>query len=148
MKEALTYVGRVLGGFALIILAMFIVPLLFIPALIWKIYASISYEDRKARDILTGTARFFVAMAVSIDKFGNCAYGGFFNAVLLKEQKYKFGNTHETISEVLGWGMYFGDLTETGKWLYNVLEWLEENHCEGARLHGLAIARKKLDLIG
>ena len=147
MIEALTHVGRVIIGLGLIILAMFLTPFLLFPALGWKIYVSITNENRNVGEILTGTAQFFIAIATSIDKFGNSAYGGFFNAILLKNKIYKFGNTHETISEVLGWGFYFGDLSKTGLWLYKLLNKIDDNHCEKARLYGLDISRKKLALI-
>jgi hypothetical protein len=146
MEKALSHIGKVLGGLALIILAFVLVPIIAIPALIWKVYVSITDENRKAREILTGTFRFFLSMAVSIDKFGNCAYGGFFNDLLLKDQTYKFGNTHETISEVVGWAKYYDDLTPVGLWLHNTLNSLDKNHCEKARLHGIKLAEKKLAL--
>jgi hypothetical protein len=146
MKKALSHIGKVLGGIGLLILAFILTLLIAIPALVWKVYVSITEENRKAREILTGTFRFFLSMAVSIDKFGNCAYGGFFNDLLLITRVYEFGNTHETISEVLGWANHFDDLTPLGIKLHNILNWLDDNHCEKARLHGIKLAEKKLAL--
>lgn len=146
MKEASISIGRIFGGLGLIIIGLFLVPSLVIPALCWKVWVSITDERRNAREIMNGTTIFFTAIAISIDKFGNCAYGGFLSDILLKDGVYKFGNTQETISEVLGWGYYYGDLNKYGLWLHNTLNWLEENHCEKARLHGLMFAKQKAEL--
>lgn len=143
--EALNNVKNVLIGLLLIILAIFLIILLVIPAFIWKVYVSITKENRKARDIMTGTAKFFEAIAVSIDVFGGVAFSGLFNNLLLVNQIYKFGDPHETISEVLGWAQYYNDLTKTGKVLVAILDWVDKDHCEKTRVHGIILANKKLN---
>lgn len=132
-------------GLLLIVLAIILVLLLIIPALAWKIYMSVSKEKRKARDIMTGTSTFFKAIAISVDVFGGVAYSGLFNNLLLKKQVYKFGSPYETISEVLGWAQYYGDLTKTGKILVATLDWIDKDHCEKTRVQGVLFAHKKLN---
>lgn len=146
MKEFFKNIGRAILGISLICLALFLIFLLIIPALIWKIFVSITSEDRKARDIISGTAEFFEAIAISIDVFGGVAYSGMFNSLLLKEQKYPFGSPYETISEVLGWAQHYNDLTPTGKLLVKILDKIDKDHCEKTRVYGLVLASHKLAL--
>ena len=146
VEELLENIAQLLLYLFLIVLAAGLVVLLIVPALFWKIYVSLSNENRKARDIMQGTAMFFKAIAISIDVFGGVAFSGMFNNLLLVNQIYRFGSPYETISEVLGWAQYYNDLTYTGKLLVKVLDWLDENHCEKTRVLGLTLAKHKISL--
>lgn len=147
VKEGFKNVGMVVGSILLILLAASLIILIIPIALIWKIGVSIFKENRKARDILKGTAEFFLAIAISIDKFGNVAFGDFFSQVLLVNGKYCFGDTSETVSEVLGWSHRYKDLNRWGKALralVNAVDWTEEDHCEAARVSAIRNAIEKV----
>lgn len=146
MKEAIKHIGKLFLSMVLFILACVLLVILLPIAIIWKVYVSIFLEDRKARDILSGTSKFIKAMAISIDVFGNVAYSGLFNNILLRNQIYRFGSPYETISEVLGWAQYYEDLTTTGKVLVSILDKLDPNHCESTRVYSIVLALKKLRL--
>ena len=146
MKEALTHIAIIIGTILLIVIAFFVVIVITPFALLWKIWVSIASENRKARDILKGFSAYFLAIASSIDKFGNCAFGGFLNWLFLKEGKYPFGNNYETVSEVMGWAQMYNDLNRKGLFLLALLDMIENNHCEKARIIGLKRAIKKVAL--
>jgi hypothetical protein len=143
MKEALQYIGKMLGSLALILVAGSLLLILTPFAFLWLVYNSIHQDKRKARGILKGMAAYFIALASSLDKLGNCAFGGFFNWLLLEDGCHPFGQGHETVSEVLGWGEYHGDLTRTGKMLLAVLNVIQKDHCFLAMHIGLEKARLK-----
>lgn len=143
--EGLKNVGSVIFNLFLFVLAIIIFVFLLLPAFFWKVYVSITKEERKAREILSGTAQFFKAMAISVDLFGNVAYSGLFNRYLLIDGKYLFGSPYETISEVLGWAQHYNDLTKGGKILVSILDFLDKNHCEKTRLWGIQEAEEKFN---
>lgn len=144
MVEAFKHILNILGTLGLIILAIGVITIITPIAFLWKTYVSITQENRKIREIIIGTADFFLAIASSLDKLGNCAFGGFFNNLLLKDGIYKFGNNHETVSEVLGWAYSFNDLNANGLLLYNFLNYIDKNHCQKAKDFGIQRAKDKL----
>lgn len=151
MKESLESVGILLVCLILIIVAIVIVTLLIPFALLWKVWVSMTSENRKARDIISGTSMFFIALASSIDKFGNVAYGGFLNSLLLKESKHPFGATTETVSIVLGWAYKLNDLNNIGLLLRRFVNWVDftvEDHCEHSRMLSINRAIKIIEQHG
>ena len=146
MKEALNHIAIIIGTILLIVIAFFVMIVITPFALVWKIWVSIALENRKARDILKGFSAYFLAIASSIDKFGNCAFGGFLSWLFLKENKYPFGNNYETVSEVMGWAQMYNDLNRKGLFLLALLNMIENEHCEKARVIGLNRAIKKVAL--
>ena len=147
LSEFFSNIGQLLLSFLLILVAF----ALFIPclcaSLIWKVIVSISKENRKARDIISGTAQFFLAIAIALDQLGNVAFGGFFNWLFLKNQEglYNFGNAHETVSEVLGWNQYLKHLNRKGKFMVSLLNVIEKDHCLKAMRSGIETAQFKAD---
>ena len=73
---------------------------------------------------------YFRNEAVAIDRFGNSQYTSLFNTWFVVEKGYQHGNINETISSVLGKNEYFGTLTERGKILVEVLNFIDKNHCQ------------------
>lgn len=72
--------------------------------------------------------RYFIDIAKSIDKFGNVLCQYLFNVLLINKNGYKFGNTSETISSVLGKNYKEKTLTITGLFISKVLNKLDPNH--------------------
>lgn len=72
---------------------------------------------------------YYRTYAVGIDRFGNNTYRSLFNAVLIKENGYQFGNFNETISSVLGKNQRDRTLTETGRILVWILDKIDKDHC-------------------
>ncbi|MGI0106758.1 hypothetical protein [Salinimicrobium sp. WS361] len=148
LKEAAFNIGSLLGNLFLIILALVLFVPLFIVAMPWKVWVSFTRDNRKAREILSGTGKFFVGIAIAIDQLGNVAFAGLFNDVLVKDASiFAFGRTHETISEVLGWNEYLKNLTSTGKFLVaavNFFDFTKEQHCAHAMASGIDEAKYKI----
>lgn len=148
LQEAAANLGRLLGNLFLIILALVLFVPLFVVAIPWKVWVSFTRENRKAREILSGTGKFFVGIAIAIDQLGNVAFAGLFNDLLVKDPAlFSFGRTHETISEVLGWNEYLDNLTRTGKFLVaavNFFDFTKAQHCAHAMAAGLSEAQYKV----
>ena len=149
LKEAAANIGNLLGNLFLILLALALFIPLAVIALVWKIYVSCTRENRKAREILSGTGTFFVGIAIALDQLGNVAFGGLFNDTLVKDPKlFPFGKPHETISEVLGWNELLDNLTPLGEKvvaLVNYCDFTTKEHCAEAATHGLYDARYKVE---
>lgn len=146
MREAINLIGAAVGSLLLIPLAIVIIAFITPFAFVWLIIKTIRDDKRKAREILTGMAKFFLSIASSIDKFGNCAFGGFLTDLLLIEGKYPFGENYETVSEVMGWAEKYPDLNRKGLFLLATLNMFDKDHCRRAMDEGVARARKKLEL--
>lgn len=143
--KILSKIFKIIKNIALIILAIFLTLLISIVAFVWLLYVSIFNHDRSTIGIVHGIDSYFLALAESIDKFGNCAFGGFFNAFFLETIFYSFGYNYETISQVIGWNNLFGGLNKKGTMLYNVLDDIETDHCELAVISGIVTSRLRLE---
>ena len=74
---------------------------------------------------------YFKSSAINIDKFGNREFRTCLNRCLILEKSpFEFGNESETISSVLGKNKRFGYLTNFGKIICKILDFLDKNHCE------------------
>ena len=145
LKEAFQNIAGLIGSLFLNLLAIILFIICFFPAIIWKVIASIGQKKRKIRDILTGTTKFFVGIAIALDQVGNVAFGGFFNWLFLKDPvTFAFGNTHETVSEVLGWNQTVENLNRKGKLMVSILNVIEKDHCLKAMTSGLFDAKYKV----
>jgi hypothetical protein len=145
MKEALIHIAKLLKNLFLIVLAIALFSPIGVVAIIWKVYVSVFHENRKAREILDGTSQFFFAIAIALDQFGNVAFGGLFDDVLITKKEFPFGKPYETISEVLGWNQELDNLTLPGKVIVAILDFLDKEHCKVAMLSGLFSAKYKVD---
>lgn len=136
---------KLVKNILLIILAFVVIVLVVFPALFWLIKVSVYKNKNNAREMISGVSEFFLAIAGAMDKFGNCAYGGYFNSVLLVNVVHPFGNSSETISTVLGWGYKYDDLTPLGIWLRNFVNKVDNSttdHCEYYRLVSVRNSQK------
>lgn len=145
MIALLKNIVSIIGALALIVIAVFIVLCLTPFALLWRIWVSITQEKRKASEIMRGVNTYFISIAAAVDKFGNCAFGGFLTSSLLIDKIYPFGQNSETVSEVLGWAEKHRDLNRKGLFLLSLLNMLDKNHCAKAQKHGLELAYTKIE---
>ena len=91
--------------------------ILFIPlTIINLIVVGVKYSFKW--NILKG---YFRETAIDIDIFGNKNFRTLFNATLITQQGYQFGQKNETISSVLGKNYLTDTLTTTGKLLVKIL---------------------------
>lgn len=67
-------------------------------------------------------------LAIAKDQYGNAVCKYLFNAVLIKNGGYKFGNIDETISSCIGKNKKRGTLSFTGKCLDFLLNACEPEH--------------------
>ena len=58
-----------------------------------------------------------------------------FNRILITEEGHQFGNVHETISCVLGHNQRDKTLTKAWKWLADLLDKIEKDHCKNAIIY-------------
>lgn len=89
---------------------------------------------RKPTDWYRSTERYFFEMAYALDKFGNVLIAPLFNSIMIVNapQMMLFGNPNETISSCLGRNKSYENLTWAGSLLANILDTIDENHCEKA----------------
>jgi hypothetical protein len=73
---------------------------------------------------------YFLQTAIDIDRFGNRNFRTLLNDTLIKESLYRFGDSRETISSVLGKNQQTDTLTKTGKAIARFLDWVDPNHCQ------------------
>lgn len=122
-KELLIFNALRMTNLLLVILAvlLFIVlePISFVYVVFWK--RSFKWSR------VTGYWR---NLAVSIDRFGNYEFRSLFNAWLIKSDGYQFGNFNETISSALGKNQLKGTLSNSGRILVSILNFIDKNHCE------------------
>lgn len=74
--------------------------------------------------------RILFNIAYAIDRYGNTVCEEIFNDFLRVEGSYKFGNSAETISSVLGKLQMYGGLTMYGMMLCSLLDTIDNEHCK------------------
>lgn len=76
----------------------------------------------------------FLSMAISLDQFGNGSCWKLLQTVLTKnnDETYDFGNIDETVSFAIGINDRRNNLSMFGRFVRNVLNLLDKNHCEKA----------------
>lgn len=102
-----------------IILFIFIEPISF--------FYVVFVKEKFSMKRLSGYWRGF---AIAVDRFGNYQYKSILNRILKTESGYEFGDFRETISSVLGKNQRNNSLTKSGKFLVEILDKLDKNHCE------------------
>lgn len=86
-------------------------------------------EPRYVLDYLSQSA---LSLALSIDLMGNVWCKDVFNPAFRKPGGYSFGRYNETISSVLGKNKALGTLTDFGRLVANLLNFIDPNHVERA----------------
>ena len=71
---------------------------------------------------------YFYRFALAIDQMGNVAMQDLFNDIFILKNGYKFGNLDETISSVLGKNERTKTLTDLGRALVRILNFIDPNH--------------------
>ena len=74
----------------------------------------------------------FFMCAVLIDVMGNVFMKHIFNDLLIKKGGLEFGDPTKTISYVLGYNKHYKNLTKTGVFVANMLNFIEKEHVEKA----------------
>jgi hypothetical protein len=72
--------------------------------------------------------KYLFQCAISQDQHANTWLAKLFNDVLIKQGGFKFGNTDETISSVLGKNQLNNKLTKLGLFINSILNKIEKNH--------------------
>ena len=106
-------------------LLLFIFAWLLIPPLtVWNlIVVNKKYGNTKG---------YFRSTALSIDIWANREFRTLWNDKLRIDSGYKFGREGETISSALGKNQRDKTLTNSGKILVTILDFLDKNHCENS----------------
>ena len=73
-----------------------------------------------------------LSVAKGIDLLGNVICRDLFNATFIKAEGHAFGSNYETISKVLGLNKRDSTLTDAGRMLANLLNFLQPGHVERA----------------
>lgn len=74
--------------------------------------------------------KMFLSSALAIDLIGNTVCETLFNDILRTSKGYRFGDSRETISSVLGKNQRDNTLSAMGKFLANVLDFIDKDHCK------------------
>lgn len=77
---------------------------------------------------VVGLGEYLLKIAISIDQLGNVGMQHLLNLVWIKKGGYKFGNRDETISSALGRNNKLGTLTKFGKFIDQLLDFIDKNH--------------------
>ena len=75
---------------------------------------------------------YWFVMAVSVDQLGNVVMGTLFNDIMIRKYGHKFGDEDQTVSMVLGVNKKMGTLTKLGKFIADVLNFIDKDHVEKA----------------
>lgn len=109
-----------------IMLGSILLPIGFVYAIIKTVILSIIKLDITV--FISFVSDFFYAIAASIDQLGNVICAELFNDIMIKKGTYKFGHEDEKISSVLGKAKERNRLMLMGKWLSNLLDFIDKNH--------------------
>jgi hypothetical protein len=93
---------------------------------IYTIYSSIF--NFKSISVFKYWSDIVYTINVGIDKIGNVLLGEFMNKFAVTEPVYQFGNLDDTISKALAKNL--NNLTSLGKFIVNILEWIDPGHME------------------
>lgn len=105
------------------LLLYFIAYILFLPLTFFNFIAVLIKSKNSAKG-------YFRSTAVNIDKFGNREFRTLWNVTLITDNGYQFGNIEETISSALGKNERDGTLSNTGKFIANILNKIDKDHCK------------------
>ena len=111
---------------AALLLSVVLVPLGLLCTLCFCVFRLSPYQALDYLNRLAGS------LALSIDLLGNVICGDLFNTYLRKTGGYSFGRYNQTISAVLGHNKALGTLTDLGRVLANLLNFIDEEHVENA----------------
>lgn len=111
-------------GFILLVIAVLMSIILF--PLGWG-YSLITF-----RLSIKKLGRYWFVMAISVDQLGNVVLGTMFNDIMITKYGHKFGDEDQTVSMVLGVNKAMGTLTKFGKFIADVLNFIDKNHVEKA----------------
>jgi 8-oxo-dGTP diphosphatase len=75
---------------------------------------------------------YIITVALSIDQLGNVIMSQLFNHLLITKKGYRFGDEDDTVSYVLGRNQATNNLKLLGRWLANILDWIDKDHCKKA----------------
>jgi hypothetical protein len=125
---------KIFANFFLVVIAVLLFTILSVVGFFWSFY--LMFYKKSIGVGLDSLSQYLHAIALSIDQFGNVAFAGMLNDVLIDKTLIKLAHFHgdpdETVSEVLGWNKMTGALSKTGNKLVNILNKLDKNHCENA----------------
>lgn len=104
----------------LALVAFLLAGLIFPIALVYSFFKNILYYKGK---------NFFLKIGLSIDIIGNTLCEQLFNDFLIVKDGYRFGDSRETISSVLGKNKKKNTLSKLGQLLASTLDTIDSNHC-------------------
>lgn len=114
-------------GFILYILSLILSGVLFASGMLFSFIKG--FVQVRWLTGLKNADRMFFQLATAVDKFGNVVCKDLFNATLIKkDSSHKFGQIHQTISQVIGYNLLDGTLTRTGRILNGILDFFDKDH--------------------
>jgi hypothetical protein len=117
---------RLINNIIVFIVAMFLLFTVgtfgLIYTIVWSIFNSSKISFFKY------WADLMYTINVGIDKIGNVLLAAFLNKFAIVEPIYKFGDINDTISEALAKNL--NNLTKLGKFIVDVLEWIDPGHMQ------------------
>jgi hypothetical protein len=119
---------KLLKNIVLFFIAIILLITLGSLGLIYTIFSSI--YNFKNISVLKYWSDILYTINVGIDKIGNVLLGDFMNKFAVTEPVYLFGNLDDTISKALAKNL--NNLTSLGKFIVNILEWIDPGHMKNS----------------
>ena len=127
MKKVIKNIGKLLIGLMLLIISISLSILLFPWGLI-ETCIQLFWKKRFWKG-LGMLGEMILLIATIVDVTGNVVMQVPLNRILIIDEAYKFGSRFDTISYVLGHALIHHNLTPMGKFICNILDKFEKNHC-------------------
>ena len=120
--------NKLLKNIVLLFVAIFLLFTIGIYGLVYSFFKSILTFSKA--NFIGYWADLLYQINVGIDMIGNVMLGKFLNHHAIINPGYDFGKVKHTISHVLAVNQKNNNLTEFGKWIVNILEWIDPGHME------------------
>lgn len=116
---------------AICIIAIVLFCLLTPLGLLWTFYKCIT--KRILKEFVIYVANIFYSIGFALDKIGNVMLAPYMNRFFIQDHSiYKFGSIKHTISLVIAYNYREKTLKRFGRYLYNILEYIDKGHCDKA----------------
>jgi hypothetical protein len=106
--------------------------LLILSVVLFLFFGSIGFIYSILHRLLRSVGNYFWQIAVAIDELGNTVCQDLFNNIMRKRGGYRFGNSNETVSYVLGVLKQEDKLLPIGGFVSWLLNKIDKHHVEDA----------------
>jgi len=110
-----------------ILLGVLLIPIGLLYSLLFRVLNKFSIPEK--------LSTYLYSCALAIDQLGNVFCSDLFNHTLVtSDATVLFGDPDQTISAVLGYAQRDNQLTMIGRWIVNLLDTIDPDHCRKAMI--------------